>query len=71
MGLSSADGSQKIVIFSNALIRFVQLVIAAATIGAYSQQKGYWHDHDIPNRIVCSRSHHVLLRQDTDHITGL
>lgn len=52
MGLRDASGSQKIVIFSNAVIRFAQFIVAAAALGVYGQQKGYWLDHGLPSKIV-------------------
>lgn len=52
MGLRDSSGSQKIVIFSNAIIRLAQFIVAAATLGVYGQQKGYWVDHGIPSRVV-------------------
>lgn len=52
MGLRDSSGSQKIVIFSNAIIRLAQFIVAAAALGVYGQQKGYWLDHGLPSKIV-------------------
>lgn len=52
MGLPGSSRSEKVVIFSNALVRFAQFIVAAAALGVYGQQKGYWLDHGIPSRIV-------------------
>lgn len=52
MGFRNASGKEKIVILTNGLIRFAQLVVAVAALGVYGTQKGYWLDHDLPNRIV-------------------
>lgn len=54
MAFRDASGKEKIVILSNALIRFTQLIVVAAALGLYGTQKSYWLDHDIPNRIVSS-----------------
>lgn len=61
MGIRDASGSQKMVIFSNAIIRLAQFIVAAAALGVYGQQKGYWLDHGIPSRIVCHAkpTHHI------------
>lgn len=52
MGFGDASGKEKIVILFNAVVRFAQLIVAAAALGVYAAQKGYWLDHDLPGRIV-------------------
>lgn len=52
MGIRDASGKEKIVILFNALVRFAQIVVAAAALGIYGTQKGYWLDHGLPAKIV-------------------
>lgn len=52
MGFSDASGKEKIVILFNAVVRLAQLIVAAAALGVYTAQKGYWLDHGLPSKIV-------------------
>ncbi|KAK5949444.1 hypothetical protein OHC33_009618 [Knufia fluminis] len=50
MGFRDASGKEKVVL--NAIIRLAQFIVAAAALGVYGQQKGYWLDHGIPARVT-------------------
>ena len=52
MGVFNSTGGEKIVVYANAFIRFVQLIIGATTIGYYANQTGFWLDHGIPSKTV-------------------
>ena len=55
--LSQNTGGQKVIILSNLLLRFGQLVTGVVTIILYSQENGYWLNKGLPGKIVSSRSH--------------
>lgn len=52
MGIRDASGKEKIIIYLNALIRLAQFIVAAAALGVYASQRGYWLDHGLPSKIV-------------------
>jgi hypothetical protein len=52
--LSQNTGGQKVIILSNLLLRFGQLVTGVVTIILYSQENGYWLNKGIPVKIVSS-----------------
>lgn len=43
--LRDTTGSQKVVIYLNAIIRLLQFVIAAVALAVYVQETGYWATH--------------------------
>lgn len=52
--LSQNTGGQKVIVLSNLLLRFGQLVIGVVTIILYSQENGYWLNKGLPGKIVSS-----------------
>jgi len=52
MGIRDASGQERIVIIGNGVVRFAQLIVAAAALGVYGIEKGYWLGNGLPGRIV-------------------